>query len=58
MIKDARVTTEGHVTRRPEVVFVGPDIKEMIVQKRVPRVTLDIAVDSIVNVMLIRPVTT
>lgn len=33
MIKNARVTTEGHVTRRPELVFVGPDIKEAIVQK-------------------------
>lgn len=33
MKRDARVTTEGHVTRRPELVFVGPDIKEAIVQK-------------------------
>lgn len=33
MIRDARVTTEGHVTRRPELVFVGPDIKAAIVQK-------------------------
>lgn len=33
MIRDARVTTEGHVTRRPELVFVGPDIKGAIVQK-------------------------
>lgn len=33
MKRDVRVTTEGHVTRRPELVFVGPDIKEAIVQK-------------------------
>lgn len=33
MIRNARVTTEGHVTRIPELVFVGPDIKEAIVQK-------------------------
>lgn len=58
MIKIARVTTEGHVTRRPELVFVGPDIKEAIVQKHVTRVTLETAVDSSVNVRLLRPVTT
>lgn len=57
MIRDARVTTEGHVTRRPELVFVGPDIKGAIVQKHVPRVTLEIAVVSGVNVRLLRPVT-
>lgn len=50
MIRNARVTTEGHVTRRPELVFVGPDIKEGIVQKHVTRVTLETAVDSSVHV--------
>lgn len=58
MIRNARVTTEGHVTRRPELVFVGPDIKEGIVQKLVTRVTLETAVDSSVHVRQIRPVTT
>lgn len=33
MIKIARVTIEGHVTRRPELVFVGLDITAVIVQK-------------------------
>lgn len=46
------------MTRRPELVFVGPDIKGAIVQKHVPRVTLEIAVVSGVNVRLLRPVTT
>lgn len=58
MIRDARVTTEGHVTRRPEVVFVGLDIKGTIVQKLVTRVTLETAVDSSVHVRQIRLVTT
>lgn len=58
MIRNARVTTEGHVTRRPELVFVGPDIKAEIVQKHVTRVTLETAVDSSVHVRQIRPVTT
>lgn len=58
MIRNARVTTEGHVTRTPELVFVGPDIKEGIVQKHVTRVTLETAVDSSVHVRQIRPVTT
>lgn len=46
------------MTRRPEVVFVGPDIKAMIVQKLVKRVTLETAVVSSVNVLEFRPVTT
>lgn len=58
VIRNARVTTEGHVTRRPEVVFVGLDIKGRIVQKLVTRVTLETAVDSSVHVRQIRPVTT
>lgn len=58
VIRNARVTTEGHVTRRPEFVFVGPDIKEAIVQKLVTRVTLETAVDSSVHVRQIRLVTT
>lgn len=58
MIRDVRVTTERHVTRRPEFVFVGPDIKEAIVQKLVTRVTLETAVDSSVHVRQIRLVTT
>lgn len=58
MIRDARVTTEGHATRRQEVVFVGLDIKGTIVQKLVTRVTLETAVDSSVHVRQIRPVTT
>lgn len=57
MERDVRVTTEGHVTRRPELVFVGPDIKAAIVQKLVTRVTLETAVDSSVHVRQIRPVT-
>lgn len=56
--KPAHVVIEGHVTRRPELVSVDPDIKDGTVPKLVMRVTLETNVASSVPVALTRRVIT